>query len=85
MLKRYVIIRIKRDRYCLIDRLARTHNDRLSNSIQRCLETPMATLATYNEFGIVSSVIQGKLTTSYTVVYNSDIYPSIEITPELFV
>ena len=85
MLKRFVIIQTERGRYCLIDRLAGTHNDTFSNSIQRCLETRMATWATDNELGIVSSVIQGKLTTSYAIVYNSDIYPSIEITPELFI
>ena len=86
MLKRYVIIQNLRGRYCLIDRTAKLHSVGYSNSLIECLNSPLASSwGIEGGTGIINAVIRDEYpSNSYTVVYNSDTYPSIETTPELF-
>ena len=86
MLKRYVIIQNLRGRYCLIDRTAKLHSIGYSNSLIECLSSPLASSwCIEGGTGIINAVIRDEYpSNSYTVVYNSDTYPSIETTPELF-
>ena len=86
MLKRYVIIQNLRGRYCLIDRTAKLHSVDYSNLLIECLNSPLtSSWGIEGGTGIINAVIRDEYpSNSYTVVYNSDTYPSIETTPELF-
>lgn len=86
MLKRYVIIQNLRGRYCFIDRTAKLHSIGYSDSLIECLSSPLASnWGIRGGTGIINAVMHDDYpSNSYTVVYNSDTYPSIETTPELF-
>lgn len=87
MLKRYVIIQNFRGRYCFIDRTAKLHSVGYSDSLIKCLSSPLtSTWGIESVTGIINAVIRDEHSKhNYTVTYNSDTYPSIETTPELFV
>ena len=87
MLKRYVIIQNLRGRYCFIDRTAKLHSAGYSNLLIECLSSPLASnWGIKDTTGIINAVMHDDYpSNSYTVVYNSDTYSSIETTPELFV
>ena len=86
MLKCYVIIQNLRGRYCFIDRTAKLHSIGYSDSLIECLSSPLASNWGIGDGpGIISAVIHNEHPkNSYTIVYNSDTYSSIETTPELF-
>ena len=86
MLKRYVIIQNLRGRYCLIDRTAKLHSASYSDSLIECLNSSLASSWGIEErTGIISTVVYDEYPSNgYTIIYNSDIYPSIETTLELF-
>lgn len=87
MLKRYVIIQSLRGYYCFIDRTAKLHSIGYSDSLIECLSNPLVSnWGIGGGTGIFNAVIRDEHPKNgYTIIYNSDTYPSIETTPELFV
>lgn len=87
MLKRYVIIQNFRGRYCFIDRTAKLHSVNYSDSLIECLSSPLTSnWGIGGGTGIINTVIHDEHPkNNYTITYNSDTYPSIETTPELFI
>ena len=87
MFKRYVIVQNLRGRYCFIDRTAKLHSIGYSNSLMECFSSSLtSSWGIEGGTGIINAVIRDEYpSNSYTIVYNSDTYPSIETTPELFV
>ena len=87
MLKRFVIIQNLHGRYCFIDRIAKLHSVGYSYSLIECLSRSLtANWGIESGTGIINAVMHDDYpSNSYTVVYNSNVYPSIETTPELFV
>ena len=87
MLKRYVIVQNLFGRYCFVDRTAKLHSIGYSDSLIACLSSPLASnWGIKDTTGIINAVIHDEHPkNNYTIVYNSDTYPSIETTPELFI
>ena len=86
MLKRYIIVQNLHGRYCFIDRTAKLHSASYLDSLIECLNSSLASSWGIEEItGIIHTVVYDEYPSNrYTVIYNSDIYPSIETTPELF-